>query len=83
VNELVEEDRTTYLGTVTLYEDGSTTTTDGDFNYRFIGGTCCIVTLLIIIIVLAISNMELKNDKKKNTKLVEKLENLLDNPLEE
>jgi hypothetical protein len=83
VNELVEDNQTTDMGTITLYKDDTTTTTSEDIDYQFICGACCILILLIIILALFITNQKLKNDKKKNTKLVEKLENLLDNPLEE
>jgi hypothetical protein len=83
VNELVEDNQTTDMGTITLYKDDLTTTTGEDLDYQFIGGACCILILLVMIIVLFISNKKLKSDKEKKTKEVEKLEMLLDRSHEE
>ena len=71
------------MGTVTLYEDEMATTVGDDIDYQFCGGVCCILILLMIIFVLYVSNKKLKIEKKNKTRLVEKMEHLLDSPHEE
>ena len=83
INELIEGNQTTNMGTVTLHEEDISTSFREDIDYQFIGGACCLVTLLVVILILFVSNTKLKSDKEKKTKLVGKLENLLETPHEE
>jgi hypothetical protein len=81
--ELIQGNKTTYMGTVTLYEIDDTSTLGDEMDLKFYGGACCILLLFVLILILFVSNQKLKAEKEKNTKLVDKLEKLLDTHHEE